>query len=109
MNTVIFGERVKELRLKNNITQGELAEAMGMTATGVSYCESWKAMPNTSTLLKLSDYFNVPIAYLIGEDSNTNKEQLLFRKIDKVDENKKELLMNILNNTIESFINDGKK
>lgn len=109
MNTVIFGERVKELRLKNNITQGELAEEMGMTATGVSYWESGKAMPNTSTLLKLSDYFNVPIAYLIGEDSNTDKEQLLFRKIDKVDENKKELLMNILNNTIESFINDGKK
>lgn len=109
MNTVIFGERVKELRLKKNITQGELAEAMGMTATGVSYWESGKAMPNTSTLLKLSDYFNVSIAYLIGEDSNTNKEQLLFRKIDKVDENKKELLMNILKNTIESFINDGKK
>ena len=37
--------------------------------------------------------------------NNKVKEQ----SIDKVDENKKELLMNILNNTIESFINDGKK
>lgn len=109
MNTVLFGERVKELRLKHNITQGELAEAMGITATGVCYWESGKAMPNSLTLLKLSDYFSVPITYLLGDNKENKDDDILFRKIDKVDETKKALLMDILNKTVESFIDDGKK
>lgn len=109
MNTILFGERVKELRLKHNITQGELAEAMGMTATGVSYWESGKAIPNSITLLKLSDYFSVPINYLLGDNQETKPDNLLFRKIDKVDESKKALLMEVLNRTVDSFIDDGKK
>ena len=110
MNNMVFSERIKELRKNNNITQGELAEEMGITATGVSYWESGKAIPNTDTLQKLAKYFNVSIDYLTGNEYiETNEDNILFRKIGKVDEKNKALLMDILNKTVESFINDEKK
>lgn len=106
----IFSERVKKLRKQNNITQGELAEKMNVTPTGVSYWESGKAIPNYETLQRLANYFNVSIDYLTGNDySKNDDDEILFRKIDKVDENKKALLMDILNKTVESFIDDEKK
>lgn len=106
----IFSERVKKLRKQNNITQGELAEKMNVTPTGVSYWESGKAIPNYETLQRLANYFNVSIDYLTGNDySKNDDDEILFRKIDKVDENKKALLMDILNKTVESFIDDAKK
>ena len=110
MNNIVFSERIKELRKKNNITQGELADEMGITATGVSYWESGKAIPNTDTLQKLAKYFNVSIDYLTGNEYiETEDNNILFRKIGKVNEDKKALLMDILNKTVESFIDDGKK
>lgn len=106
----VFSERVKKLRKQNNITQGELAEKMNVTPTGVSYWESGKAIPNYETLQRLANYFNVSIDYLTGNDySKNDDDEILFRKIDKVDENKKALLMDILNKTVESFIDDEKK
>ena len=106
----IFSERIKELRKTNSVTQGELAEEMGITATGVSYWESGKAIPNSETLQRLAKYFNVSIDYLTGNDYSRNSEDdILFRKIGKVDEGKKALLMDILNKTVESFIADAKK
>ncbi len=106
----IFSERIKELRKNNNVTQGELAEEIGITATGVSYWESGKAMPNSETLQRLAKYFNVSIDYLTGNDySRDNDDEILFRKIGKVNEQKKALLMDILNKTVESFIDDEKK
>ena len=37
----IFSERIKELRKKNNVTQGELAEEMGITAYHPSSFTEW--------------------------------------------------------------------
>ena len=106
----IFSERVKKLRKQTNITQGELAPKMNVTPTGVSYWESGKAIPNYETFQRLANYFNVSIDYLTGNDySKNDDDEILFRKIDKVDENKKALLMDILNKTVESFIDDAKK
>lgn len=104
-----FSERIKKLRIKNKYTQEQLAEKVGVTPTGVSYWESGKSIPNFDTLKKLSEIFNVSIDYLTGNEAEkNNNKDILFRKIDKVDENQKELLMNILDRTVQSFIDDEK-
>lgn len=104
-----FATRIKELRLKNNLTQKDIAEKIGLTPTGISYWESGNAVPNYDTLKKLADLFNVSIDYLTGNDVSNCENDILFRKIDKVDNEKKDLLMKILNNTIDSFIDDDNK
>jgi len=56
-----FGKRLKELRLKANITQEELAEAAGVTPKTVSY---WENGHNPVTLNKIpfiANALNIPI------------------------------------------------
>jgi transcriptional regulator with XRE-family HTH domain len=67
----IFGQRIKELRIKNQLTQTQLAEVIGVHKSVISEIENGI---NTTTLEKvyiLADYFNVSIDYLTGR---TNKK-----------------------------------
>ena len=110
MNNEGFAKRIKELRIDNKITQGELADKLGITPTGVSYWESGKSIPNYDTLKKLSLLFNVSIDYLTGnEKEKTNESDILFRKIGKVSDKKKALLMDILNSTVDKFIDNERE
>lgn len=109
MDNNTFAKRIKQLRIDNNLTQKDIADKLGMTPTGVSYWESGTAIPNYETLKKLANLFNVSIDYLTGNESNNKEKEVLFRKIGKVDDDKKDLLMRILNNTIDSFIDDENK
>lgn len=108
-NNNTFATRIKQLRIDNNLTQRDIADKIGITPTGISYWESGNAIPNFETLKKLADFFNVSIDYLTGNENNNNENDVLFRKIGKVDVEKKDLLMRILNNTIDSFIDDENK
>ncbi len=109
MNNNSFATRIRQLRINNNLTQKDIAEKFGMTPTGISYWESGNAIPNYETLKKLAVLFNVSIDFLTGNENFNNENDILFRKIGKVDEEKKVLLMRILNNTVDSFIDDENK
>lgn len=109
MNNNTFATRIKELRNKNNLTQKDIADKLGITPTGISYWESGTAVPNYETLKKVALLFNVSIDYLTGNDDTNSEKDVLFRKIGKVDSDKKDLLMRILNNTVDSFIDDENK
>ena len=63
MNTkdVIYG-----LRTKNGLSQDELAEKVFVTRQAVSRWENGETVPNTETLKRLSDLFNVSINTLLG-------------------------------------------
>lgn len=111
MNNVI-GERIKELRIKKNFTQQALAEIIGnITATGVSYWESGKAKPDASTILKLSNLFDVSIDYLYGRNDigEENEMYTLFRKATELDQKDQQKLKGILKVTIDAFLEDGDK
>ena len=63
MNTkdVIYG-----LRTKNGLSQDELAEKVFVTRQAVSRWENGETVPNTETLKRLSELFNVSINTLLG-------------------------------------------
>ena len=60
---------LKELRSHKNITQSDLASALGVSLGAVGNWESNKRMPDYETLKKLADYFNVSIDYLLGRET----------------------------------------
>ena len=113
MNENKFSQIIKELRKKNNLTQQQLADIVGITATGVSYWESGNATPNTETLNKLSNYFGVTVNYLlgikdkIGEEDNS-RTAIIFRKAEQVNPEEKEKLLDILDSTIDIFLGNNK-
>lgn len=60
-----FGERLKELRIKNNLTQRELAKYIGSTNPQISLYERNITTPSIDILLKLSYALDTPIEQLL--------------------------------------------
>ena len=55
------GRFIKEIRVKNNLTQKEFSEKLGVTFQAVSKWENGKNIPDISLLKEISRMFNVEI------------------------------------------------
>lgn len=101
--------RIKELRTERGITQADLAKILKISDRAVGYYENGDREPDYSTLLKIADYFDVSIDYLLGasdikkpnESKNTDKEFVAFYEGYKdLDDADKE----ILKATLDAFV-----
>ena len=61
-----FGSILKELRKKNNLTQQQLADRIGVTKSVISFYELRERAPSPEVLIKLSYIFHVSTDYLLG-------------------------------------------
>lgn len=61
-----FGERVKKLRIENNLSQEKLAQALSVTRSAVNDWENRETETNFVTLIKIAQIFNVTTDYLLG-------------------------------------------
>jgi transcriptional regulator with XRE-family HTH domain len=61
-----FNIRLKQIRQKNNLTQSELADILGLKPTAISNYESERNEPSFDKLIALSKYFDVSCDYLLG-------------------------------------------
>lgn len=67
---VNFGEKLKRLRIENNLTQKQLAERIGLATSAISSYESGNRYPTYDVMAKFARIFHVSTDYLIGvEDS----------------------------------------
>ena len=62
-----FALRVKQLRKNKHLTGEQLGNILGITKTGISYWENGRSVPDNEMLLKLADFFDVSIDYLLGK------------------------------------------
>ncbi len=60
--------RLKELRLKKNVLQKDVAEQIGVNRTSYVRYEKGQSEPDFDTVSKLADYFEVTIDYLLGHE-----------------------------------------
>ena len=65
------GEIIKNLRTKRGLTQGELANFLGVTAQSVSRWENGQSYPDIEQLPMIADYFDITVDELMGRDGNT--------------------------------------
>lgn len=63
---MIFNNRIKELREKKDVSQGDLAKVIGLTRQAISNYENNERTPNKEIWEKLASYFNVSVPYLKG-------------------------------------------
>lgn len=71
------GDYLKELRIKNNLSQEKLGERLGLSRQSISKWEQGYALPDTENLLKLSEIYNVSVDSILkcGEvDEPAEKE-----------------------------------
>lgn len=62
--------RLRELRKKRGISQLRLATELGMNQNSISRYESGEREADYRTLIRLADYFNVSIDYLLERTDN---------------------------------------
>ena len=60
--------RIKELRIKKNLTQEDVAKVIEVSARAIGLYESNKRDIPLSKVIKLADYFNVSVDYLLCKD-----------------------------------------
>ena len=61
-----YAERLKSLRLENELTQSELAKKANLATSCIAMIESGKREPSAHTVVSLANALNVTTDYLLG-------------------------------------------
>ena len=61
-----FGERLKELRTANNLSQMQLANILNISQSAVAKWELGKTEPTASAIILIAKYFNETTDYILG-------------------------------------------
>ena len=62
-----FTQRLKELRIKNNLSQDQLASQTNISQPSINHWERGINLPNANAIVSLARYFGVTTDYLLGE------------------------------------------
>lgn len=74
-----FGDRLRELRTLLGLTQFQLGEKFNLAESTISLYEKNKRFPDQETLIKIADFFDVSLDYLLGRDSREPSSVKTFR------------------------------
>jgi transcriptional regulator with XRE-family HTH domain len=64
--------RLKELRISKNLSQKDIAKYINKTTQSYSLYERGERDPDSATLIKLADFFDVSVDYLLGRTNIPN-------------------------------------
>ena len=64
----MLGDKIKELRKSKNMYQQDLADALSVSKSTVAMWETNKRIPDTTMLVKIADYFDITVDYLLEEE-----------------------------------------
>ena len=73
MNTYITGPAIRQLREKQNLTQAELAEKIGVSSKTISKWETAKGLPDITLLQPLAQALGVSVIELMNGEHITNQ------------------------------------
>lgn len=108
-----LGQRIREYRMKINMTQEALAEAVGISAVFISQIETGNRKPSLETVFKIATTLNVPMDYLmkdsVVESSSEKMDELIAmlkgrpeEEVALVTDTAKEILKHIKDKSIVS-------
>lgn len=68
-------ELLLKLRKEKGVTQKDLAEYLQISRQAYANYEAGNRNPDFETLIKISEYFEVSVDYLLGKDPEPQKEK----------------------------------
>ena len=71
-----FGDNLKRLRLKNNLSQEQLADKIQVHRSSIAQYEGNNINPSIGTILKIREVLNCSFESLLGEISDKQKEKI---------------------------------
>lgn len=94
-----LGLRIKEVRVSRNLTQDNLAEAVGCNVSHISNIENFHTKVSLSVLLSIANALNVTLDYLMSDQYITPSSALdneILKAIKDCDNEKKEKILKII-------------
>ena len=68
-----LNENIRQLRLARNLSQVDLAKALGVTKQSISNWENNNIQPSIDMLIRLAQFFSVSTDYLLGLDDHRKR------------------------------------
>lgn len=68
-----FPSRIIQLKTERKLLQKDIASSIGLSLRAYQYYEKGQKEPTLSTLLRLADYFNVSLDYLVGRSNDPQR------------------------------------
>ena len=104
-----FHEKLKELRLQNNLSQEKLAWKLGIVTRTYLYYEKGQKYPSVELLTRIAKFFNVSISYLMDEQDElvTNAQTELITNLQTEEGKHEEFEANQLAEEIGSMFAEG--
>ena len=102
-----IAKHIKELRNKSGLSLRALAEAIGVSHNTLATYEKNNVMPTITNASKISEYFQVPMEYLlygrkILTDFNDEELLKLFKEIDEYEAPDRKVAKNILKKLVKN-------
>ena len=90
-----LGEKIKKIRIENNLKQNDLAELLYVSEKTISSWETDRTSPDLNMIYKISDYFKKSFYYLISDDYDTDNINEIEIKLN-VNEKEYNRILNII-------------
>ena len=104
----IFAERLKLLRNQRKLTQGRMAEILGVSLRMYCRWEAGEAMPYADTLVKIADALQVTADELLGRDELKPEHQIhnaelhrLYQQVDQLTDEDQQALIILLDSLVK--------
>lgn len=89
MNSIMLGNKIRDLREEKNLSQDELSERISLSVNAISNIEGGKSSPNLRTIVSIATELESSIDFLVSEEisksKNTYINEILI-KLSKMDE-----------------------
>lgn len=90
-------DRIRFLRQKNNWSQTELADRLGLSRSSVNAWELGISTPSTTTIIQLTGLFHVSADYLL--EINNSPDII---NLEQLDESEKDIIRGLLHHFLQS-------
>ena len=70
----MFADNLKQLRKEKGMTQTQFASEFNIATGTIAMWETGKRTPDTDTLKKIANYFDVSIDYLLDNEKNSSND-----------------------------------
>ena len=91
-----IGEKISELRNRQNLTQQALAKSLGVTRSSVNAWEMGISHPSIEKIIDISTFFHVTNDYLLGLDDSLTVD------ISSLNDRERTYVINLISILLES-------
>ncbi|MCL2673960.1 MAG: helix-turn-helix domain-containing protein [Defluviitaleaceae bacterium] len=69
-----LSDRLIQLKIERNLMQKDIAKDNNISLRAYQYYERGERKPDSDTIIKLADYFDISTDYLLGRSDNPQRQ-----------------------------------